>query len=1292
MATIVLSAVGMAIGGSIGGTVLGISSAVIGRAAGAMIGQAIDQRIMGSGSGTVSTGQIDRFRLTTASEGDTVSTVYGRYRVGGHMIWATRFIEDTTTTSGGKGGGASVTEYAYRVSLALALCDGEITSVGRIWADGTEVPKSDLNMRIYKGTETQLPDPKMEAVEGYGMVPAYRGISYVVIEDLDLSVFGNRIPQFSFEVTRPAPVSASVQDIATKIQGVALIPGTGEYALATTPLTVSDGLGAYRSLNINSPAAQADINVSLDALVDEVPNARTASLIVSWFGNDLRCGECRIGPRVEQADYDPKQMPWTVSGATRSDVGIVPLDADGRALYGGTPTDQSVVEAIQAMRDRGISPVFYPFILMEQLTGNGLPDPWGAEEQPAMPWRGRITTALAPYLDGTSDKTAAAKSEVDAFFGTATVADFAIDGTRVVYTGPDEWSYRRFILHYAHLCAAAGGVDAFCIGSELRSLTQIRDDQGFPAVDHLCRLAAEVRSILGTDCKIGYAADWSEYHGYQPVGTADKYFHLDPLWADENIDFIGVDNYVPLSDWRDGNDHLDADWGDIRNIEYLKSNIEGGEYYDWYYHSTEARDAQIRTAISDGDGEPWVWRAKDMRGWWSNYHHNRVDGQRQETPTAWQPKSKPIWFTEYGCAAIDKGTNQPNKFLDPKSSESQMPHYSNGARDDALQAQYILAMTEYYAERQNNPVSAVYGGDMVDMSRALAWAWDTRPYPFFPQNIDLWSDGENYGLGHWLNGRVSSRSLASVVTEICHQAGMTNIDTSALYGTVRGYVVDQTDTARAALQPLMLAYGFDAVDQDGLIVFKSRNDRAGAELDTALFAVNSSDASTLERIRASEAEMAGTVRLTYVEADGDYQTRLFQTVQADDDTNSTSHTELPLVLTSGEAEKITERWLVEAGIARESVTFALPPSASNVAAGDSIRLDGRDYRVTRKTSGQSATIEAQQYEPSLYKLTPTTEEPSSVTTFVPPVPVDGLFLDLPILTGEEAEHAPYFAAVGAPWPGPVALYHSNQDANYKIEKTVDLCAIVGITETDLAPAGAGRWDRGAALRVKLVHGALSSASAENILSGANVAFVGDGTPDGWEAIQFVGAKLVGPQTYDISMRLRGQLGTDHKSQTALQAGAYFVLLNDAVSQIDYAAKLRGVERFYRFGPASRPMTDTSYQTVQHAFAGVGLRPYPVCHMRKSEGADQSKRFSWIRRTRIDGDSWDGPDVPLGEETESYRIRIFRDGEPVRELVTATPSFDYDAGSQAADSGADTIGVAQLSARFGPGPETYLYFG
>ena len=76
------------------------------------------------------------------------------------------------------------------------------------------------------------------------------------------------------------------------------------------------------------------------------------------------------------------------------------------------------------------------------------------------------------------------------------------------------------------------------------------------------------------------------------------------------------------------------------------------------------------------------------------FKHPRIGGERLETPTAWVPKSKPVWFTEIGCAAIDKGTNEPNAFVDAKSVESKLPRFSNGQRDDFLQASYINAVLD----------------------------------------------------------------------------------------------------------------------------------------------------------------------------------------------------------------------------------------------------------------------------------------------------------------------------------------------------------------------------------------------------------------------------------------------------------------------------------------------------------------------------------------------------------------------------------------------------------------------
>ena len=292
MATILLSAAGAAIGSSVGGSLLGVSAAVIGRAAGATLGRLIDERLLGAGSPAVETGKVDRFRLTGASEGAPIADVHGRARVAGQVIWSSRFEERVTETGGGKGAPSQPTtrSYSYSVSLAIALCEGEIARVGRVWADGNEMSRRDLSLRVYSGSEEQLPDPKIEAVEGAGQVPAYRGIAYVVIEDLDLAQFGNRVPQFSFEVMR-----TGAGDIADNVRAVALIPGTGEYALATTPVHFAEGPGRNRSANVHSPSGGTDFEASLEALGEELPRCASVSLVVSWFGDDLRADRARDG-------------------------------------------------------------------------------------------------------------------------------------------------------------------------------------------------------------------------------------------------------------------------------------------------------------------------------------------------------------------------------------------------------------------------------------------------------------------------------------------------------------------------------------------------------------------------------------------------------------------------------------------------------------------------------------------------------------------------------------------------------------------------------------------------------------------------------------------------------------------------------------------------------------------------------------------------------------------------------------------------------------------------------------
>lgn len=191
MATLVLTTIGTALGGPLGGAI------------GALIGQSVDSRLLAPGGR--SGPRLSDLRIQTSHYGTAIARLFGRMRVAGTVIWATDLSERRTRTSNGKGRG-STTTYSYAASFAVALSSRPIRGIGRIWAEGNLLRGSDgrftstTQFRVHHGDEDQPVDPLIAAAEGVEACPAYRGIAYVVFEEMDLAPFGNRIPSLSFEV------------------------------------------------------------------------------------------------------------------------------------------------------------------------------------------------------------------------------------------------------------------------------------------------------------------------------------------------------------------------------------------------------------------------------------------------------------------------------------------------------------------------------------------------------------------------------------------------------------------------------------------------------------------------------------------------------------------------------------------------------------------------------------------------------------------------------------------------------------------------------------------------------------------------------------------------------------------------------------------------------------------------------------------------------------------------------------------------------------------------------------
>ena len=1280
MATVVLQYAGAALGTLIGGPIGGM----IGRAIGGIAGSVIDHEIFSTPTHREGP-RLNSLQVMASEEGSPIPVVYGRMRIAGQVIWATNLLEVASTTSagGGKGMGASntVTDYSYFANFALGLCEGEILGVGRAWADGKEIDLGDFSPRLYRGTETQTPDSLISAIEGAANAPAYRGLAYVVFERLPLAKFGNRLPQLAFEVI------AKGNEVAELVKAVNIIPGATEFGYDTALVTRSSGLGQTQSENTHVSTGRSDWSVSLDQLQQSCSNVGVASLVVSWFGNDLRCGQCQLQPGVESASK-ATSVNWQVSGISRGFARVV-SQVNGTPAYGGTPSDASVIHAIQDLKARGLKVMFNPFILIDMPLGNMLPDPYGGPAQASYPWRGRITASLAPGLAGTPDKTAAAATQVSAFVGTATPAQFTSIGTTVSFSG-SEWSYRRMVLHYAKLCALAGGVDAFLIGSELRGLTTLRSAAGtYPFVAALVALAADVKAILPL-AKISYAADWSEYFGHQPQdGSHDVYFHLDPLWASANIDFIGIDNYFPLSDWRDGLTHLDKVSGarSVYDTTYLCSRIAGGESFDWFYASQSDRDNQTRTSITDGAyGKAWVFRPKDLKSWWLNPHYNRPGGLELGTATSWVPQSKPIWFTELGCPAVDKGTNQPNLFIDAKSAESALPYYSGGQPDVQMQLAFVRAVQTYWMTAgTQNPASINYSGTMVDATRLFHWCWDARPYPAFPARSDVWSDAANYARGHWLNGRITSVELQGLINMIAARFGFAAIDVSGVEGTCDGFVIDRPMSARGALEALLSVFAVDAVESQGTLRFTSRRDALPYNLSTADLIDDDKAAPLIMQHRAQETDMPLAVHLAYAESGLDYRQAAVEQLRVGTSSKSEVSIAMPVAMPQHQAQARADVLLAQSWAARESAEFSLPPHLEMFEPGDVLQLGSNLWRVKALKDGTTRKIEAEAHDPFVYDPPPAPDR--GVNANLPAIygVPDVVMMDL-ALASADGSAGPRIAAEATPWPGALALYKRLSTSSLSFSQLLTQEATIGTTLTALSAGMLARVDFSQTLDVQMRNGSLSSISRDELLNGGNLIALGTAAL-GYELLQFQNATLVAPNTYRLSGLLRAQAGSGPETLTTRAAGADMVLLNAAVIKPAMTVAEAGQGATWRIGPSQWDTGSSAYFDLASPTGLKALRPLAPTYLLMKKDPT-GLLITWIRCTRLDGDSWELAEVPLGELSESYRLDIVKAGVVVRSISTSTPSYLYATANATADFGSMPTSfvarVSQVSATTGAG--------
>lgn len=868
----IFSAIGGAIGGSFGGGIL----STIGRFAGRILGNYIEhidykhhdssrnsrtRKITSPKEYYRSINVKQSFNFSKAVYGEPIALIFGTIKLEGKIIWSAQINESSTIRTVKKyfkdcsivRAIHHIDEHEYFLSFAVAICEGKIAEIARVWANDVLVDLGAYKFRLYDGNEEQLPDPLI-LQHCQNTAPAFRGLAYIVFDNLPLGDFNNCVPAFSFEVTRKANVPGvlSVEDV---VKSMVMIPGSGEYVYDTIvqhKILQNDNGATITKKVINSHNYHNIANSvhSLNQLQNTCQNIRWLAVVACWFGDSLDASTCVIKPAVEFNDPAVTYTEnWQVGNYTRSNARLISRDSENNPKYGGSVNDLSIIRYLQEIRKRNLKIMFYPMFFLDV---------------ELKPWRGHLTGR---------------PEDIANFFN-------------------KEEGYNNFILHYANL--VKDHVDAFVIGSELIGLTKVSNGNSYPAVGELVKLAAKVKQIVGKNVLVTYAADWSEYHH-----TDKGWYNLDPLWSSENIDFIGIDAYFPVT----------STTCSLISAEDIVKGWETGEGYDYYIDSSGAQ--QPLTA-------PYAW--KNIKYWWENYHYN-PDGE----VSSWIPKMKKIWFTEFGFPSIDKATNQPNVFFDPLCTDGGVPRHSNGEIDFSIQRNAIKLFIQYWDTQEY-------------IEHKFLWTWDARPYPAWP-HMNVWRDGYLWVKGHWVNNKFGATSVAAIIHELSDKCGieLSKIDVSDLDESIEGIILNKSLSAFDIINILRISKFFDIVTiQQDIIKFIKRGYKAPYSIDSRDL-VKISNNSYIIQSDISKSDIIDKLKIYFIDRVDEYKKNNCQISGENFSNKPTIMVRLPISFSSLEASRLGKLILNNALIENKIIEFDLPITSLKCEPSDIINLSYRNF-------------------------------------------------------------------------------------------------------------------------------------------------------------------------------------------------------------------------------------------------------------------------------------------------------------------------------------------------------------
>lgn len=504
-------------------------------------------------------------------------------------------------------------------------------------------------------------------------------------------------------------------------------------------------------------------------------------------------------------------------------------------------------------------------------------------------------------------------------------------------------------------------------------------------------------------------------------------------------------------------------------------------------------------------------------------------------------------------------------------------------------------------------------------------------------------------------------------------------------GTLVGYVIDRPTRTRDALEPLLRAVDAVIAERDGRVAVLGREVLVTPIEEEALALPDEGVPVRAERVLEERPSMA---RVRYVDAEADHQTAAVVLRTEDRVDGGAIDLDLPLACSAEQARLAAGVSLGGDGEV-ETRTLSLGPLAALMfEPGDRVSPPGEagSWRVERVVLDETPQAALRpRVTPDLGELggaeTPTSDTPELVGAPFMAV------LDLPPLPGREADDRPLVALAAEPWRAMEVQAGADAGA-LRRRARVEAPATVGRLMAPLAPGVVGRRDWVNSLTVHLEGRPPQSQSEAAVLGGANTLAVQSG--EGWELLSFHQATALGGGVWRLNGLLRGLQGTEGEMCEVAEEGATVVVLDDALTRLDFRRDERGLPLVFRAGPAGAPPGGEGVSELTAICMGVHDRPWSPVHL-TARPYEAGQRISWAPRRRLYGDGWDTD--RLLEAGLRFRVRLL-DGDTVRRTVEVDdPEWVYPDAERDIDFPSGLAGawveVGQWGEAWGWGPAARL---